>query len=274
MKAKKQKLTERLLDLGACATEKEAAARIMAGEVYINGQLARNGALVKAEDAVTLKGVLPYASKGGFKLAGALEDFHIDVGGRVCVDAGASTGGFTDCLIQRGAGLVYAVDVGFGQLMGKLRQDERVVNLEKTNISDEKLLSLSPRPDLGTVDVSYLSLRKAVPYFAAILHGTGELCCLVKPLFEIDDAEARRTGVIPEAGYAPLLRSLIDDIDAMPGAAVRAVTHSPVTGNAGTREFFLHVALGEACPPIPNEEIACAVRRAAGLERYKKATKA
>ncbi|MBQ9265175.1 MAG: TlyA family RNA methyltransferase [Clostridia bacterium] len=270
MKSKKQKLVDRLVDMGACGTGKEAAARIMAGEVYINGQLAKNGAVVKEEDAVTLKGVLPYASKGGFKLSGALEDFGIDVRGRVCVDAGASTGGFTDCLVQRGARTVYAVDVGFGQLMGKLRQDSRVVNLEKTNVSDEKLLHLDPRPDLGTVDVSYLSLRKAIPYFSAILHGQGELCCLVKPLFEIDDAEARRTGVIADDQYAPLLHSLIDDVNAMPGAAVRAVTHSPVTGNAGTREFFLHVVLGTPGEPISDEQITAAVERARELELYKK----
>jgi len=270
MKAKKQKLTDRLLGMGACGSEREAAARIMAGEVYINGQLARNGAMVKDDDSVTLKGVLPYASKGGFKLAGALEDFGVDVRGRVCVDAGASTGGFTDCLVQRGAQRVYAVDVGFGQLMGKLRQDERVVNLEKTNVSDEKLLSLSPRPTLGTVDVSYLSLRKAVPYFAAILHGEGELVCLVKPLFEIDDAEARRTGVIDDEKYQPLLRSLIDDLDAMPGVSVRAVTHSPVTGNAGTREFFLHVLLGRGAEKVSDEKILAAVERAKQLTLYKK----
>lgn len=270
MKQKKQKLIDRLVEMGACGGEREAAARIMAGEVYINGQIARNGALVKEEDAVTLKGVLPYASKGGFKLSGALEDFGVDVRGCVCVDAGASTGGFTDCLVQRGAKTVYAVDVGFGQLMGRLRQDERVVNLEKTNVSDEKLLSLSPRPTLGTVDVSYLSLRKAVPYFAAILHGEGELVCLVKPLFEIDDAEARRTGVIDDTQYQPLLRGLIDDLGALPGVSVRAVTHSPVTGNAGTREFFLHVLLGKGCPAVTDGEISAAVERAQKLTVYKK----
>ena len=271
MKPKKQKLADRLVEMGACPNVREAAARIMAGEVYINGQIAKNGALVREDDAVTLKGALPYASKGGFKLSGALRDFGIDVRGRVCVDAGASTGGFTDCLVQQGAARVYAVDVGFGQLMGRLRQDQRVVNLEKTNVSDEKLLSLDPRPTLGTVDVSYLSLRKAIPYFSAILHGQGELCCLVKPLFEIDDAQARRTGVIREEQYAPLLRSLIDDVNLMAGASVRTVTHSSVTGNAGTREFFLHVILGgEGCPAISDEDIASAVRRAGELERYRK----
>lgn len=270
MKQKKQKLALRLVEMGACPNEKEAAARIMAGEIYVNGQIAKNGALVREEDTVTLKGTLPYASKGGFKLSGALDDFGIAVEGRVCVDAGASTGGFTDCLIQRGAELVYAVDVGFGQLMGRLRQNERVVNLEKTNVSDEKLLTLSPRPTLGTVDVSYLSLRKAIPYFSAILHGQGELCCLVKPLFEIDDAEARRTGVIADDQYAPLLFDLIGDVNALPGCAVQGVTHSSVTGNAGTREFFLHVLLGKACPPVPEASVYAAVERAQELERYRK----
>lgn len=269
-KLKKIRLIDRLLEMGACATEKEAAARIMAGEVYINGQKAQNGATVKEDQEVTLKGVLPYASKGGFKMAGALEDFEIDVTGRICIDAGACTGGFTDCLVQRGAALCYAVDVGFGQLMGKLRQDPHVVNLEKTNISDEKLLSLDPRPSFGTVDVSYLSLRKAIPYFAAVLHGEGELCCLVKPLFEIDDAEARRTGIIADEQYAPLLMDLIRDVNAMPGTAVKAITHSHVTGNAGTREFFLHVLLGKSCDPVSEESVYAAVERAKELELYKK----
>jgi len=268
--AKKQRLIDRLVEMGACQTEKEAAARIMAGEVYINGQKAKNGDMVKEEQQVTLKGVLPYASKGGFKMAGALEDFGIDVTGRICIDAGACTGGFTDCLVQRGAELVYAVDVGFGQLMGKLRQDSHVVNLEKTNISDEKLLSLDPCPHFGTVDVSYLSLRKAIPYFSAVMHGEGELCCLVKPLFEIDDAEARRTGEIDDDQYAPLLFDLIRDVNAMPGTAVKAVTHSHVTGNAGTREFFLHVCLGATCEPIKDGDIYSAIERAKELELYKK----
>ena len=253
--AKKQKLIDRLMEMGACQTEKEAAARIMAGEVYINGQKAKNGAMVKEDQEVTLKGELPYASKGGFKMAGALEDFSIDVTGQICIDAGACTGG---------------LDVGFGQLMGKLRQNPRVVNLEKTNISDEKLLSLDPRPAFGTVDVSYLSLRKAIPYFSAVMHGEGELCCLVKPLFEIDDAEARRTGVIADEQYGPLLFDLIRDVNAMPGTAVKAVTYSHVTGNAGTREFFLHVCLGAKCPPIQDADVYQAVEKAKELELYRK----
>ena len=165
---------------------------------------------------------------------------------------------------------MYAVDVGFGQLMGKLRQNPHVVNLEKTNISDEKLLSLSPRPEMGTVDVSYLSLRKAIPYFSAVLHGEGQLVCLVKPLFEIDDAEARRTGVIADEAYAPLLFDLIRDVNAMPGAQAVNVTFSPVTGNGGTREFFLHVLLGRKGASIPESAVYAAVDAARELELYRK----
>lgn len=267
---KKTRLIDYLIELGACSTEKEAVAKIMAGEVYLNGQIAKNGVMVKEIDTITLKGVLPYASKGGFKLSGALDDFHLDIRGRVCIDAGASTGGFTDCLCQRGAERVYAVDVGYGQLMGKLRQNPHVVNLEKTNISDECLLSLDPKPDFGTVDCSYLSLRKAIPYFSAVLHGQGELVCLVKPLFEIDDAEARRTGVIPDEAYVPLLQSLISDIEEMPQTYVQDITYSSVTGNAGTREFFLHVLLGNGERRDLSEQIKNVVQKAKELELYRK----
>lgn len=272
-KSKKIKLTEYLVSSGHAPDIKSSAAMIMAGEVYVNGQIARSGAVVTEDMQVTVKGEgLPYASKGGFKLSGALDDFGIDVTGFICVDAGASTGGFTDCLRQRGAKLVYAVDVGYGQLMGRLRQDSGIVNLEKTNISDEKLLSLDPTPHFGTVDCSYLSLRKAIPYFAAVLHGTGELVCLVKPLFEIDSAEARRTGVIPDDAYIPLLCDLIKDINALPGCVCLGLTHSHVTGNAGTREFFLHVKLGsQIAAPDLSDSIARAVTEAKKLEQYKKA---
>lgn len=275
MMAQKQKkvlLMHRLIDEGFFADEKEAAAFIMAGDVLVDGHKAKGGMKVNTDARIEVKGKdMPFVGKGGFKMTGALEDFRLDVTGRVCIDAGACTGGFTDCLVQRGAKLVYAVDVGFGQLMGRLRQEQRVVNLERTNISDEKLLTLSPRPDFGTVDVSYLSLRKAVPYFAAVLHGEGDLVCLVKPLFEIDDAEARRTGVIREEQYAPLLSDLIDDINAMEGARCMALSHSHVTGNAGTREFFLHVRLGgNGETPDIKHQIPGAVERAGALEQYKK----
>ena len=274
MKAKKIPLMEKLISDGLFESEKAAGAALMEGTVYLGQERLRGGMKVPADAVITVRGrEIPYAGKGGLKLEGALKDFGLSPAGRVCIDAGASTGGSTDCLLHFGAARVYAVDVGWGQLVGRLRQDARVVNCEKTNISDESLLSLSPGPDFGTVDVSYLSLRKAVPYFSRILHGRGDLVCLVKPLFEIDDAESRRTGVIAPDRYAPLLRQLVSDLNALPGTVCANVTHSPVTGNAGTREFFIHVRLvgdGKGTYPDLEEKILLADGRAAALEAYKK----
>ncbi|MBQ7455021.1 MAG: TlyA family RNA methyltransferase [Clostridia bacterium] len=272
--AKKRKALDLLLEQGLFPDEKAARAALMAGEVYAGTRRITGASeLLPADAALHAKGQeLPYVSKGGLKLEGALHDFGIDVTGRVCIDAGASTGGFTHCLVKAGAALVYAVDVGYGQLMGSLRQDRRVVNLEKTNISDEKLLSLDPRPTLGSVDLSYLSLRRGIPAFAAVLHGEGELVCLVKPLFEVDDSEARRTGVLADDAYEPVLRSLIADVNSLPCARAVNVTHSPVTGNAGTREFFLHVRLGSDLPPAPDlsDAVRTSVANALSLQAYEK----
>lgn len=235
---------QRLLQEGWFSSRDEAERWILSGKVRAgNASVVSAGQLIKDDLPLYVRGKdQRYISKGGEKLEGALRSFFIDVTGRVCIDAGASTGGFTDCLVQHGAARVYAVDVGYGQLSGSLRQHAAVVNMERTNIGDPQLLTLDPRPILGTVDLSYLSLRKAVPQFAAILHGHGDLICLVKPLFEIDDAKARRDGIIDDAAYVPLLLSLSDDL-IMEGYGLRGIAASPVTGNNGTLEFFLHLSL-------------------------------
>ena len=273
-KSKKIKALDLLMSRGLFTDEKEARAYLMAGEVYIGTQRVTSASqMLPADCDIHVKGLaMPYVSKGGFKLEGAIRDFGINVNGRVCIDAGASTGGFTDCLVKHGAGRVYAVDVGFGQLMGSLRQNPVVVNLEKTNISDEKLLHLDPKPDLGSVDLSYLSLRKGIPAFAEILKYEGELMCLVKPLFEVEDAEARRSGVLPDDAYEGVLLDLIRDVNALPYAHAVNVTHSPVTGNAGTREFFLHVVLSEHPGEIKDltQEVRAAVKRVLQLHLYEK----
>lgn len=242
--ARKTAAWQRLVAEGWMTSREEAERWILSGKVRVGNQpVTSAGQLLKDTDILHVRGIdQRYVSKGGLKLEGALLDFGIDLRGRVCIDAGASTGGFTDCLVQHGAKLVYAVDVGFGQLAGSLRIHPNVVNLEKTNIGDSSLLALSPAPTLGTVDLSYLSLEKAVPHFAQILHGTGDLLCLVKPLFEIDDAEARRSGVVPVDAYVPLLTSLADTLT-QGNITLLGITHSPVTGNNGTLEFFLHLSL-------------------------------
>jgi 23S rRNA (cytidine1920-2'-O)/16S rRNA (cytidine1409-2'-O)-methyltransferase len=242
---KKAAIWELLVRKGFFQDRKTAESWILMGKVLADNQrIDKPGQRVSVTASLTVKGIEQrYVNKGGLKLEGALDAFDMDVTGRVAVDAGASTGGFTDCLLQRGAKKVYAVDVGFGQLAGKLRIDPRVVNMERTNISDVDPNSLDPKPTLGTVDLSYLSLKKAIPIFAAILGGVGELLCLVKPLFEVEDSEIRRSGEINHPDiFKEILLDLVRYTNGL-GYCVAGITHSPVTGNKGTREFFLRVNL-------------------------------
>lgn len=273
-KAARRKAIHILMEEGLFQTAEEALPYFLGGQVFCGQErITSPSQLVSSDKPMRVMGRdLPFVAKGGLKLKGAMQDFNISAKDRVCIDAGACTGGFTDCLVKSGASLVYAVEVGFGQLAGSLRQSPKVVNLEKTNISDEKLLSLSPKPDLASVDLSYLSLRKAMPVFADIMGFTGELMCLVKPLFEVEDAVARRTGILKDNAYLPLLLSLIRDLNGQNLTHVVNVTNSPVTGNQGTLEFFLHVKLGDQTSDIDLSESAEeAVQRVLKLDSYRKA---
>lgn len=264
---------ERLINEGFFESKEAALPYLMSGAVYCGAvQVTTGGQKIPLDKPLTVRGLNErYVSKGGYKLEGAISDFGIAVEGRVCIDAGACTGGFTDCLVKHGAFRVYAVEVGFGQLAGSLSQDERVINLEKTNLGDEKLLALDPVPTLGSVDLSYLSLVKAVPQYRAIMKDQGELMCLVKPLFETDDPVARRTGEIDPSSFPALLRTLCDTLDQQENTHAVAVTHSPVTGNNGTYEFFLHVCFGQGdYPRVTDEAIDAAVQRVLSLPKYHK----
>ncbi|PRZ16328.1 MULTISPECIES: TlyA family RNA methyltransferase [Laceyella] len=269
---KKQPLWEALIDRGFFEDRKTATSWIMMGKVLVNQQRASNaGEMVKEDANIQVKGIdLKYVGKGGLKLEGAIAQFGIDVNGRVCLDTGASTGGFTDCLIQHGASRTYAIDVGFGQLAGKLRQDERVVNMEKTNIGDVKVEHLTPRPSLATVDLSYLSLKKAIPIISELLDENGEMLCLVKPLFEIEDSKVRRTGEIESPDqYKAVLEDLVEFSDEF-GLNTLGVTHSPVTGNKGTHEFFLWTSLDKSKERRNlDEDIRTAIDRVMKLQPYK-----
>ena len=262
---------------GFFESRQDAERWILAGSVYAGARrIATAGEMVEMDKPLRVDGLFDkYISKGGYKLEGALKALGMeDLTGRIAIDAGASTGGFTDCLVHAGCARVYAVDVGFGQLHGSLRQNPAVVNLEKTNISDDALFTLDPKPNLGTVDLSYLSLRKAIPAFSAVLKGEGELICLVKPLFEIDDAAARREGVIAPEQYAPLLRALCEDIERARMGAITGLTHSRVTGNGGTIEFFIRLRLdgeeGKLSPEALEEAIRTSVEEGLKLEKFKK----
>ncbi|KZS47032.1 hypothetical protein AWU65_14415 [Paenibacillus glucanolyticus] len=243
MKTKKLHLWELLVDRGIFEDKKTATTWVMAGKVLVSDELAVSSAEKFPENvSIRIKGnEHGFVGKGGLKLKQAIEDFSIDVSGKTTLDTGASTGGFTDCLLQHNASKVYAIDVGYGQLAGKLRLDPRVVNMEKRNIGEIQKSDLLPLPDLATVDLSYLSLKKSIPIIKNLLAPDGELVCLVKPLFEVTETSIRRTGEIKNSNtYKDVLLDLVSFVHSLNLTCV-GVTNSPITGNKGTREFFLHI---------------------------------
>lgn len=233
---KRKRLDELLVERGFFESRRAAIGYIMAGKVLVDGQREdKPGTLVPSDADVRVKGIdMPFVGRGGLKLDHALREFGIDVTGKVVLDAGASTGGFTDCLLQRGARLVYAVDVGFGQLAGKLRVDPRVVSLERTNISDLEPGDLVPPPEMAVADLSYLSLVKAVPIIARLIVGRGDIVALIKPLFE----DSRPAAVDDPGVHRDVLARLVSYFD-QKGFGILGLTSSPVLGNSGTAEFII-----------------------------------
>jgi len=215
----------------------------MSGVVFLNNQrVDKPGAMVAEDAEPEVRGVLmPYVSRGGLKLEKALDAFHIDVTGKCCIDCGASTGGFTDCLLQRGAGFVYAVDVGYGQLDWKLRQDERVKVFERTNIRHMTPGDLDELPSLAVIDVSFISLRIVLPAVYALLTEEGEAICLVKPQFEAGREHVGKKGVVrdPEIHRRVLEQFCKDAAEAKFG--VEALDFSPITGPEGNIEYLAHL---------------------------------
>jgi 23S rRNA (cytidine1920-2'-O)/16S rRNA (cytidine1409-2'-O)-methyltransferase len=237
-------LDQALVQRGLCASREKAARAIMAGQVRLNGQPARKASQpVKSVDLLSLAQPERYVSRGGLKLEQALAEFQLPVCGCKAIDLGASTGGFTDCLLQHGAARVYAVDVGQGQLAWKLRQDPRVVVMERTNARQLTPASF-PAPfapvDLVVVDCSFISLRKILPPAIALLRRSGKLIALIKPQFEAGKAEADRgSGVIRDpAVHQRILNELEAFVASLPGVAWRRTTTSPILGPAGNKEFL------------------------------------
>jgi len=268
---------DKLLSEHWFTTEKEAAAWIMERKVLANDtavltprQIIPTDAVIRVKESYKRK----YVNKGGLKLEGAIRDFGISVADRVTLDCGASTGGFTDCLLQFGAKRVYAVDAGFGQLDWKLISDPKVINMEKTNLGDQALLNLDPRPEIITLDLSYLSLKKALPICRGILGDKGLAICLVKPIFEVESSEIRRTGKINDH---EILKDILIDLCGYfikMEVNVGGVTNSPVTGNSGTLEFFVSVHWGidglRNCNSDYGEEIEKALTRSSALNVFNK----
>jgi 23S rRNA (cytidine1920-2'-O)/16S rRNA (cytidine1409-2'-O)-methyltransferase len=214
----------------------------MAGQVIIGEhKVEKAGHLVDDSLEVRIRNDLPFVSRGGLKLEKALEEFKIDVNGLTVMDVGASTGGFTDCLLQRGAARVFAVDVGYGQLAWKLQQDERVLSLEKTNIRYLEAATLPAVPDMAVIDASFISLDKVLPNTLALVKSRGTVVALIKPQFEVGRGEVGKGGVVREPEkHSAVIESIVTLAKALDLETV-GVTESPVTGPKGNREFLVYL---------------------------------
>lgn len=244
MKSKKERLDVLLVERGLAETREKAKRTIMAGLVYSNeGRLDKPGEKVNSDIPLTVKGnPLPYVSRGGLKLEKALKVFNLDVQGKTLLDIGASTGGFTDCALQNGAEMSYALDVGYNQLAWKLRQDERVVVMERTNFRYVKPEDLTRGlPDFASIDVSFISLRLILPVLKTLLVTGSDVVALVKPQFEAGREQVGKKGIVrdPKVHEAVLERIITFALDE--GYDVRDLSFSPITGGDGNIEFLLHL---------------------------------
>lgn len=241
-KAPKQRADQLVVARGLAASRSRAQALIMAGEVYAGTRrVAKPGEQLAADAALTLKGRdHPWVSRGGCKLAAALETFGVDPGGATAADLGASTGGFTDVLLQHGAARVYAIDVGYGQLAGTLRQDPRVVVLERTNARYLTAAQVPEGLDLIVCDASFIGLETLLPAPLALAAPGARLIALIKPQFEVGRGEVGKGGVVRDPGQHDAVCARIRDwLAARPGWSVQGLTRSPVTGPEGNAEFLV-----------------------------------
>lgn len=243
---KKVRLDQLLYDLGYTESRERAKTTIMSGLVFVNGQRAdKPGTPVSPEAKIEVRGeAIPFVSRGGFKLDKALKVFPIEVSGKICIDCGASTGGFTDVLLQHGAAKVYSVDVGYGQLAWKLRTDERVVNLERTNlryITKEQI----PEPiELAVMDVSFISIKLVLPAVKQLLVPGADIVCLIKPQFEAGREEVGKKGVVRDSTvHCQVIHSILDFAPGI-GFSVMGLDYSPIKGPEGNIEYICHLKNG------------------------------
>lgn len=240
---KKERLDKILVERGLVGSRERARSLIMAGQVLVREQVVdKCGTQVAVDAEIRVRGEdNPYVSRGGLKLQHGLDIFAISPVGLVALDVGASTGGFTDCLLQRGARKVVAVDVGYGQLAWKLRQDERVVNLEKTNIRYLTPETLPEPPDLAVIDASFISLDKVLPSTLRLLKPNGQIVALIKPQFEVGKGEVGKGGVVRDTAKHQAVVERIAALAESLHLRVLGVTESPILGPKGNREFLIHL---------------------------------
>lgn len=241
----KERLDMLLVQRGLCESRSKAQAVIMSGQVFVDGQKCdKAGTSVDEEAQIEVRGNhCPFVSRGGLKLEKALRDFGVDPTGYVCSDSGASTGGFTDCLLQKGAKKVFAIDVGYGQLAWSIRTDPRVVCMERTNIRYVTPEDLGEPLDLSVVDVSFISLKIVLPAIRNLLKPTGQVLCLIKPQFEAGKDKVGKKGVVRDpAIHAEVLENFVALAHEL-GMTLRNLTFSPVKGPEGNIEFLGHLSM-------------------------------
>ena len=256
----KKRLDLLLVERNLAESRSKAQAIILSGEVYVDGiKTDRAGTEFGPEADIEIRGsVCPYVSRGGWKLEKALSDFGIDPTGYVCSDSGASTGGFTDCLLQKGAAKVFAIDVGYGQLAWKIRSDPRVVTMERKNVRYVTPEELGEPLDLAVVDVSFISLRIVLPVIRTFLKPDGQIVCLIKPQFEAGKDKVGKKGVVRDpAEHEEVLCAFLRLADEL-HLTLRNLTFSPVKGPEGNIEFLGHLSMqpGESLRPDVPELVA------------------
>lgn len=239
----KKRLDVILVERGLAASRERARALILAGKVVVDDhRIDKAGQQVDSQADIRLKtGDIPYVSRGGLKLAGALAVFDLPVNGRIALDVGASTGGFTDCLLQHGVAKVYAVDVGYGQLAWQLREDLRVINLERCNIRHLRPEDLADTPELAVIDASFISLDKVLPSTLGLLTPEAHIIALIKPQFEVGKGQVGKGGIVKDTGLHEQVVERIRDLALALGCRVHGVIESPVLGSKGNREFLIHL---------------------------------
>lgn len=238
-----KRLDTALVDMGLCETRSKAGALIMAGQVYVNDQkITKSGYSLKEDDRVEVRGEkLPYVSRGGLKLEKAIKEFGINLSQLVCMDIGASTGGFTDCMLQNGAKKVYSVDVGYGQLAWKLRSDERVINMERTNFRYITENDIDEKLDFASVDVSFISLKIILPVLFLLLKEGGQAVCLIKPQFEAGRDKVGKKGVVRELSTHEEVVKTITAFAFENGFSVLNLSFSPIKGPEGNIEYLMYI---------------------------------
>jgi 23S rRNA (cytidine1920-2'-O)/16S rRNA (cytidine1409-2'-O)-methyltransferase len=243
--AVKERIDKLLVQQKLAGSRERARALILAGRVLVDDQTVdKVGTQVYLDASIRLRGEdIPFVSRGGLKLAKALEHFDVAITGRIAIDVGASTGGFTDCLLQNGAAKVIAVDVGYGQLAWKLREDARVVNLERTNIRHLTTEQLDVTPELAVIDASFISLEKVLPATLALLKAGSDIIALIKPQFEVGKGQVGKGGVVRDPKQHIQVVEKIKLLATQLGCQVVDVCESPLLGPKGNHEFLIHLRL-------------------------------